>query len=301
MSGPADKTAASSVGERLRAARERQGLTLQKMSEDLHLDLPVIEAMEEDRFRMLGAPVYARGHLRKYAQLLGLEVGAVLEAYEAAHTGPVAPSLVPASTEHPALPPDRSPASVLWIRTAATLGVLALIAAGVWWYLGKQRAEPESAGAASPVTANEVEANSETMNATVPVPVPAVSAPPAVRPPAVPPRATTKPAVARTLAPDDRATGDAGEARLRLRFLSESWAEIYDATGTRLLFDQRAANTTRTVVGVPPFRVLLGNSAGVELSINGRPVTVPDQARYGATARFRVMPGGSALASWGAQ
>ncbi len=172
MSGPADKTAASSVGERLRAARERQGLTLQKVSEDLHLDLPVIDAMEEDRFRSLGAPVYARGHLRKYAQLLGLDVEALLAAYEAAHTGPVTPNFVPASTEHLAMPLDRSRASILWIRTAVVFVIIAAIAAGVWWYLGKQHAEPKTAEPATQVSANEAEATTEPMIATVPAPCP---------------------------------------------------------------------------------------------------------------------------------
>lgn len=300
MSGTADKTAASSVGERLSAARERQGLTLQKVSEDLHLDLPVIEAMEEDRFRSLGAPVYARGHLRKYAQLLGLDVESVLAAYEAAHTGPVAPSLVPASTEHPAMRPERSAASMRWIRAAAVFGVVAVLAAGVWWYLGKQHVEIGAAGPAAQPTASEAEATSEPMIATVPAPAPASSEAPPTRPPAAPMRATTKPSIART-APPGPIASDAAEARLRLRFLSESWVEIYDATGERLLYDQRAADTTRTVVGQPPFRVLLGNAAGVELSLDGSSLAIPDRARYGDTARFRVMPGGSTLASWGAQ
>ncbi len=103
MSERADNAAASTVGERLRAARNRQGLTLQKVAEDLHLDIGVLEAMEGDRFRALGAPVYARGHLRKYAQTLGLDVDALLADYEAAHAGPGAPSLLPTSVEHPVM------------------------------------------------------------------------------------------------------------------------------------------------------------------------------------------------------
>ena len=41
----------------------------------------MIEALEANRFDDLGAPVFARGHLRKYARLVDLEPTTILEAY----------------------------------------------------------------------------------------------------------------------------------------------------------------------------------------------------------------------------
>jgi cytoskeleton protein RodZ len=284
MSGPADKTAAPTVGHRLKAARERQGLTLQKVSEDLHLDLPVLEAMEEDRFRALGAPVYARGHLRKYAQLLGLDIATVLAAYEAEHAGPVEPTLVPSSTEHPAMGPEPR---VKPLRLALVGGALALVAAsavGAWWYMSARRSTESPAATIAPVPKGETAAVESI------APAASVEAPPA----AERPREKAGPPTPASTTPAGGST-----ARLRLQFLADSWVEIYDATGARLLFDQRVADSARTVIGVPPFKVLLGNYAGVELTLDGRPVAIPERARYGATARFRVLPGGSALASWG--
>ena len=70
-------------GGMLRAERERRGYSMQQAAEDLHLDVWVIEAIEANRFVALGAPVYAKGHLRKYATLLGLSPATVLERYEA--------------------------------------------------------------------------------------------------------------------------------------------------------------------------------------------------------------------------
>ena len=46
-------------------------------AEKLHLDPKVIEALEADRFAELGASVYVRGHLRRYADFVG-EPGAEL-------------------------------------------------------------------------------------------------------------------------------------------------------------------------------------------------------------------------------
>ena len=287
MSGPAEKTAAASVGERLRAARDRQGLTLQKISEDLHLDVPMLEAMEENRFRALGAPVYARGHLRKYAGLLGLDVSGVLADYEAAHSGPVEPKLVPSITEHPAMPPVRTTGGLRWAIAGGIVGVVFVLSVAAWWYAGPHRLAKL---VAAPTVQVEVVAQppAGAAHADLAPPIePATVKPPAAAAPGV---ITPAPVGVR-----------AATARLGLRFVAPSWVEIYDATGARLMFDERDAASARTVLGVPPFKVLLGNYDGVELTLNGRAVQIPQRARYGATARFRVMADGATLSSWSAE
>ena len=76
-------------GGMLRVERERRGYSVQHAAEDMHLDAWVIQAIEANRFEALGAPVYARGHLRKYAALLGLSPATVIERYEALGGTPV--------------------------------------------------------------------------------------------------------------------------------------------------------------------------------------------------------------------
>jgi cytoskeletal protein RodZ len=46
-------------------------LSVAAAAEKLHLDIKVIEALEADRFAELGASVYVRGHLRRYADFVG--------------------------------------------------------------------------------------------------------------------------------------------------------------------------------------------------------------------------------------
>lgn len=72
-------TPAASIGARLRAARERAGLSIEKCADRMYLDRSVVAALEEDHFEALGGRVYARGHLRAYAELVG-ENAAELEA-----------------------------------------------------------------------------------------------------------------------------------------------------------------------------------------------------------------------------
>ena len=84
----------------LRQERELRGLTLQQAAEELNLDRWILEAIEVDRFLALGAPVYARGHLRKYAALLGLSQEMVVDRYDSLTGTPSAPVVTSTTTAH---------------------------------------------------------------------------------------------------------------------------------------------------------------------------------------------------------
>src|ERR1700692_141619 len=57
------------TGPRLKAERERRGLSAQKAADQLHLDGWVIDALEAGDYARIGPPVYAKGHLKRYAAL----------------------------------------------------------------------------------------------------------------------------------------------------------------------------------------------------------------------------------------
>ena len=121
---------AAAIGEILRAARERTGLEVRQAAERLHVDAAVIESLESGRFAALGAPVFVRGHLRRYAELLG-EPDAPLQArYAALQEASIAPDLTQVPTSIvPVLPSStrRWPLVLL-----ASLLVLAI---AIWWAL----------------------------------------------------------------------------------------------------------------------------------------------------------------------
>jgi cytoskeleton protein RodZ len=69
-------------GSKLKAERERRGLSAQKAADEMHLDRWVIDALEADDYQRVGPTVYAKGHLKKYAALLGLPTTEILAAFE---------------------------------------------------------------------------------------------------------------------------------------------------------------------------------------------------------------------------
>jgi cytoskeleton protein RodZ len=62
------------------------------------------------------------------------------------------------------------------------------------------------------------------------------------------------------------------EGRIRLEFDSESWVEIKEKDGTTLISQLMPGGSRRTVVGHPPFSVVIGNAAAVRLTYNENPV-----------------------------
>ncbi|MDP3685940.1 MAG: DUF4115 domain-containing protein [bacterium] len=61
-----------SVGEQLRATRERQGFELEALARTLRIPPKTLRALEEGDFSVLPPDVYVRGFLKQYAEALGL-------------------------------------------------------------------------------------------------------------------------------------------------------------------------------------------------------------------------------------
>ena len=92
--------------------------------------------------------------------------------------------------------------------------------------------------------------------------------------------------VANVAAPPPAARAKDGE--LTLKFSSDSWAEVYDATGQRLFYDVGAAASAHTMRGPAPLRVILGNASGVAVEFNGRPALIPAGVQADGSTRFVI-------------
>ncbi|MCK0753504.1 RodZ domain-containing protein [Chromohalobacter japonicus] len=82
---PAPSEGHEPPGTRLRRERERQGLSLEEVAEQLNLRPAVVTGLEEDRYDQVPIATYRRGYLRAYAKLLGLDDTRVAQDYDALH------------------------------------------------------------------------------------------------------------------------------------------------------------------------------------------------------------------------
>jgi cytoskeleton protein RodZ len=296
------------IGTRLRSARERKGLTILQAAEKLHVDARILESLEAEDFAALGAPVYARGHLRHYAELIGEPPAELQELYSNSTRAVQAqPDLTRISRVRPTSDPGK-----LVVPAVIVLGGIGLIGT-VWWILTLSRTKPQppqlqgqvqgnpasqpatADAAASPPSAGAIAVNSD---ATLPVPVKrpdtAVGAPRtgAKSPVPVPvPTKQTAPAVPGTATPPPHGK----DAELTLKFSADSWAEVYDASGQRLFYDVGAASSAHTVKGVPPLRIVLGNAAGVAVELNGHPASITNSVLPDGSAQFSINARGRAV------
>jgi cytoskeletal protein RodZ len=99
------------VGQRLKAEREQQRLTLEKVFEATRIRVQYLQALEEDDLSLMPSPVQARGYLRNYAEFLGFDVDEVLHELREMNArppsgeviGPADVELAPARYEDQAL------------------------------------------------------------------------------------------------------------------------------------------------------------------------------------------------------
>jgi len=77
----------ASVGEQLRAARAKKGVSASKAASVTRIKVQFIEAMEVDDFKGMAAPAYARGFIRLYANYLKLDPAPLVDEYMLKHVG----------------------------------------------------------------------------------------------------------------------------------------------------------------------------------------------------------------------
>jgi cytoskeleton protein RodZ len=279
-----------SVGGRLRAAREAQPLTLSQIAAELRIEQDFLVALEDDRLDEFPAPVFAKGYLKQYGGLLGLDESDLLAQYYRQ----VDVHEVPVMQYKPIRLRDEDQ-----IRHWLAAGVVLVLLIGglVAWWLSRPEAEPvpfertEGLLEEPPPIGTPVE--------TVAVP-PAVTLPEAVEEPdsarvvigpAVEQSGSEQPAAGQsTVALEDPAAGVT--VQVEVNFLEDCWTEISDARGERLFYGLGSAGARSRFGAQLPISIFLGNASGVELTVNGESYPVPAGSRQGNLARFVIADSG---------
>lgn len=291
------------VGAGLRRAREAKGLSTQDVGSRLRLMSRQVEAIEAEEFSKLGPPVFARGFVRNYAKLLGLNPDELLEQMTRVKVTPVQDDVesVPFT-----------PSQGFWTSPLVLAGIAAaflLIAIPVSLYLWLSSDEEEAAPAVEqmappppPPPAPQLElppaAPAAVPEATMPpTPAPAPVQQPQAKP--VPPPQTPAPATAPQVvrpplpfqmpAPVAQpapapATAPAKTSSLRMQFDESAWVQIRDSSGRMVHSGLNPAGTSVEVNGKAPFFLVVGNADHVRVHYKGqvidlKPFTAVDVAR----------------------
>jgi cytoskeleton protein RodZ len=100
---------------------------------------------------------------------------------------------------------------------------------------------------------------------------------------------TEEPADQDTDQDSDQIRGSAEASEVIMSFTGPCWVDVRDATGEFKLFGEMNKGDRKQLGGRPPYSIILGNAAAVELTVAGKPFDVEGVAR-GNVARFDLDP-----------
>ncbi|AOK16797.1 XRE family transcriptional regulator [Burkholderia cepacia] len=326
---PAGLESLAAVGSRLAQLREARGWTVDDVSARLKVAPQKLRALEAGDISHLPGVTFALGVVRSYAKMLGVDPEPFAQALRRERGVPEVDLSMPASsgTDLPrgrvSIPLGGSSRHHPWLWGTAAAAV-ALIAAAMWHTGGDSSsllarfksgavqggasaasapvasaagADAASAGGASVSAA--VEASAPAVTAAAPQVVASAAAPqvvasavpaaaePVSQPAAVAPAAS---AVAAGAAQPASIAVAAGQSMVELKVKQDSWFSVRDKNGKELFSGLVRGGDTKQVAGDGPFKVTIGNKAGLDtVAFDGKPV---DPAKYSAArgnvARFTL-------------
>ncbi|WP_407970615.1 helix-turn-helix domain-containing protein [Burkholderia pyrrocinia] len=320
---PAGLESLAAVGSRLAQLRETKGWTVDDVSARLKVAPQKLRALEAGDISHLPGVTFALGVVRSYAKMLGVDPEPFAQALRRERGVPEVDLSMPASsgTDLPrgrvSIPLGGSSHHHPWLWGTAIV-VVAVVAVLMWHTGGDsssllarfkggdaEHASAASASAASSSSVEEAAASGASVVAANEVPAPAAaSAAPAqaiasaVPAPVAPVAASaaSQPVVAATAAsaaaPAEPASVvvAAGQSMVELKVKQDCWFSVRDKNGKELFSALVRAGETKQVAGDGPFKVTIGNKAGLDaVAFDGKPV---DPAKYSAArgnvARFTL-------------
>ncbi|MBM2764830.1 helix-turn-helix domain-containing protein [Burkholderia anthina] len=309
---PAGLETLAAVGGRLAQLREAKGWTVDDVSARLKVAPQKLRALEAGDISHLPGVTFAIGVVRSYAKMLGVDPEPFAQALRRERGAPEVDLSMPASsgTDLPrgrvSIPLGGSSRHHPWLWGTAIV-VVAVVAVLMWhtggdsssWLARFKGGDTEHASAASVAagsSADEAAASGASAAAANEAPAAAVASgvvPQAVASAAPAAAVASQPVVAASAAAPAQPASvvvAAGQSMIELKVKQDSWFSVRDKSGKELFSGLVRAGEAKQVAGDGPFKVTIGNKAGLDsVAFDGKPV---DPAKYSAArgnvARFTL-------------
>ena len=261
----------TSCGQELSKRRQKRDLSINDVAREIKIESSVIKKIESDEFHSIGAPVFVKGYLRQYSNLVGADDDLIIKKYN---------KLNP---EHDTLPIVNDSATQIskFIVTPKSLilGLFGLILLLILTFLVLNIIDKEENSVLStneiPVIETEeteiqleddqifFEENSVLSTNEIPV-----------------------------IETEDLTELNSLEPLLNITIFYNGlcWTEIFDSNGERLFFGLGDPQKNVSVNGTAPFDVMLGAADNLEsIQVDGEEYTITNPVRRGEVMRFQVL------------
>ena len=303
-----------SPGELLRQERSRRGLKKIEVAERLHITKHYVIAIESDSYEKLPGGIFARGYLKKYAELLGLDADQIVILYNEMELQKLGESDGVSRRK-------KNKLNFMWILFS-TIAVV-LLSSVIWLYAFFSR---ENSAASEP------QANYQTDKDVIPDTFSIVSESEednktpyrtklltnvdsvgeiedesplgpsgdnrVILPPKDFKRSDASLAEVRDASDVTYSTATQLNANLRIDsggsdflmvfFKDQSLIEIVDGSQTRIYRDIRSSGDVLEIMGKAPFDILIGDATHANLVFNGVEMDVSSNIRVDHSARFVI-------------
>ncbi len=250
---PPEVESTAAFGDWLRRQREMREISLRDIADRTKISLRYLQAMEDDRFDLLPAPIFAKGFLREYARYVGLNPDEVVNHYLSVQQQ--------GSTEEDGVKKDSTLSSQRPTRPKPVrnwtyglfllLAVLALIGmvAALYWYAEHRRDDPSADVTPPPIAA--------------------------------PPAPETMPVSAPLVTPE----GPKAPLEVNIDLTSACWVEV-SADGKRVVAQEYAQGESETFKAKESVQVTLGDTSAAEIQVNG--FSYPLNGKLGEVREFVI-------------
>ena len=166
---------AASFGEQLRLAREARGVTLRQISDQTHISIRYLEAIEADDYKQLPGGIFNRSFIKAYAKHIGFDEKEAVEGYmRTAREQGESPDDISTTPYKSHVYTDGGTRSPL-VTLLLTILVLAILSLGVYaalhWYQ-RREANRDNNNPPAPNTQGEKVNSSTAPPSTTPAPAP---------------------------------------------------------------------------------------------------------------------------------
>jgi cytoskeletal protein RodZ len=223
------------LGKEIRAARERAGYTVAKVTEMTRIRETLIKDIEADEFSSCGGNAYARGHIRTIAKILKLDADLLIEKF-AQSTGDFDRPMIDLLEENNVVK-QRTPRPAISFKSLASVaaGVVALLIAvpAVISLFPNNETSP-----VAPSSQGVVPSTTDQSSQVV-------------------------------------ATNTTGVSLVVSGIAGKSWIGIQDASGAQIFSGSIKVGETKSFSEDQLLQATIGNAAAVSLNVNGQEIGTP--------------------------
>jgi cytoskeleton protein RodZ len=253
-----------SCGNLLFSRRQAKDLTIKDAARELRIDSLIIKKLENDEFESIGAPVFVKGYLRQYAEILGLTIDEVINLYEKDNPDQSYQPIVNEAEEQ-----IRKYVLTPKLMVIAILAILIIL---LGWAIFSNLPQNSPLPARQDNQITIIEPNlviEEVVEEEVT-------------------ELTNETDELEVIEPN-LVIEKVAEVRLKVNYNGACWTEIYDAYGNTLFYDLGNNDQDVIVSGVAPLDVLFGAIDQVNnVVVDDQDFIMPMTARRGSVLRFEI-------------